>query len=112
MSPNGILTESPSAAIARNRCAGLININRAAIEVPVIASEAKQSMEPRDGWIASSQALLAMTVTDLVPRTLRSAVSAFTRVFDALWRNPGFRSAMTMLPDFASLNPGYDFGVV
>src|ERR1700732_2339269 len=28
MSPNGILAESPSAAIARNRCADLININR------------------------------------------------------------------------------------
>jgi hypothetical protein len=29
-------------------------------------------------------------------------MSAFTRVFDALWRNAG-RS----IPDFASLHPGY-----
>jgi len=29
----------------------------------VIASEAKQSMKRKEGWIASSQALLAMTST-------------------------------------------------
>jgi alkanesulfonate monooxygenase SsuD/methylene tetrahydromethanopterin reductase-like flavin-dependent oxidoreductase (luciferase family) len=37
-------------------------------------------------------------------RSPHGAQSAFTRVFDALWRNAG-------IPDFASLHPGYNTGV-
>src|SRR5712675_1795352 len=45
MSPNGILTESPSAAIARNRCADLININR----ISRLSSSAKADDPVRRG---------------------------------------------------------------
>jgi len=36
------------------------------------------------------------------------ALSALTRVFDALWRNAGTVLPRGKIPDFASLHPGYE----
>jgi hypothetical protein len=39
------------------------------------------------------------------------AISAFTRVFDALWRNPGFISRGMTAPHSAALHAGYGLPV-
>src|SRR4029079_11172899 len=46
----------------------------------VIASEAKQSMAPHEEWIASSQGLLAMTVSKASARPQRRPVADHVRL--------------------------------
>ena len=42
-------------------------------------------------------------------RSPHGAISAFTRVFDALWRNAGqMEQFAPRIPDFAALHPGYE----
>ncbi len=65
----------------------------------------------RGRWPSSFEARLRRAPQDDGDSSVRSphgAISAFTRVFDALWRNAGFMPRSSVAPDFASLHPGYE----
>src|SRR5262249_19610210 len=75
-----------------------------------LRAQPPQRLNARRGPFAMRGRCASSTMTMLrAPVARIEAISAFTRVFDALWRNAGTTvPAAPSLPDIAALYPGYE----